>query len=59
MMKAMKIFFFTVRHLVDFEPLHGGSQEAWHIGLNVGHVVQLLCQRIRDINTQDLPVSLA
>lgn len=44
--------------LVDTEPLVGGTEEAWKVTLNVLDVVQARCERVVDIDDNDLPVGL-
>jgi len=46
-------------HLVDLEPVAGGVQEAWHVGLDVCDVVQPLGHRVADADANDFPVSFA
>lgn len=49
----------AIGDLVDAEPVPGGINESGHVLLNILNVVQLLGQRIVDIDHKDLPVSLA
>ena len=48
----------SVWDLVDAEPLIRSPQEAREVALDVLDVVELRCQRVVDIDDDDLPVSL-
>lgn len=53
------VLWLSVWDLVDAEPLIGRAEETREVTLNILNVVQLRCERVIDVNDDDLPVSLA
>lgn len=50
---------FAVRHLVELEPLDRGAQESREELFDVLDVLHLISKRVVDVDSQELPVSLA
>lgn len=49
----------AIGDLVDAEPLVRGADESRQVTLNILDIIQLVSEGVRDINDNDLPVSLA
>lgn len=47
-----------IRDLVDAKPLVGRPQETWQMTFNILDVIQSRCQRIIDVDDDDLPIRL-
>ena len=48
----------SIWDLVDTEPLIGGPQQTRQVSLDVFNIVELWCQRVVDIDYDNLPVGL-
>jgi len=52
------VLWLSIRNLVDSEPLIRSPQKTREVSLNILNIIELRCQRIVDINDNDLPVGL-
>merc|ERR1719427_1235115 len=57
--KCKFVCWLSIRHLVDFKPFHCCLEKSWHNLVNIVDIIQIVSERIIDINSNQLPISFA
>ena len=56
--KGKLVLWLAIRNLVDAKPFVSGAQQTRKVALDIFNVVELGCERVVDVNDDDLPVGL-